>query len=312
MPTLSTEAFLDADGDHHARTCYQISTNADFADTDAYVFEKTYTQHLTSLQVPELILDPETVYYWRVRFIDEHNGASEWSEVFSFETITYAEAGDENRNGILDTQELDENSDLDGDGTADTVQAGLQGVITGDAFNPRMAVKRVSSNIQVGSVQPMDATLLTQAPNCPPHLTGVIGFKLYLLEDPAIATVMVYFSQPAPANALWYKYDPDEGWSVYPQAVFSADRRSVALILEDGGTGDQDGVRNGIIVDPAGLGYSTQASETADVGGTASDAAGGSGCFVESSRMTSVSGAVYALLASFILAACMFFGRRRD
>lgn len=312
-PTLSTEPFADADGDHHLRTSYQISTSADFSDTDAYVYEKTYTQHLTSLKVPELILDPETVYYWRVRFIDAHNGVSEWSEPFSFETITYAQAGDENRNGILDTLEIDENSDLDGDGNADAMQAGLQGVITGDAFNPRMAVKRVSLNAQVGSVQPLDATPLYQAPNCPQNLTGVIGFKLYLIEAPATATVTIYFSQPAPANALWYKYDPDEGWSVYPQAVFSDDRRSVTLILEDGGIGDQDGVRNGIIVDPAGLGYSAQASDTID-GGTSAGAAGGggSGCFIETANATANGNMICALLAGLVLVACMCFGRTRE
>jgi hypothetical protein len=311
-PTLNTEAFVDADGDSHVRTCYQISTSADFTDTSSFVFEKTYTQHLTSLRVPELIMDPETVYYWRVKFYDEHNGASEWSEASSFETITYAEAGDENRNGILDTLELDAQSDLDGDGTADAVQAGLQGVITDDAFNPRMAVKRVSLNAQVVSVQPLDAELLAQAPNHPQQLTGVIGFKLYLLEDPATATVTVYFSQPAPVNALWYKYDPDEGWSIYPQAVLSEDRRSVTLILEDGGIGDQDGVRNGIIVDPAGLGYSTQAAEPTDTDSVAADGGGGSGCFIETAGTTSISNNMYALLAGLILSAFVLVGRGRD
>ncbi|MBI5064275.1 MAG: hypothetical protein HZB87_12635, partial [Desulfatitalea sp.] len=307
-PTLSTEAFADADGHSHARTCYQLSTDGDFT---ALVFERTYVQHLTSLTVPELILDPETIYFWRVKFIDEHNGASEWSEAFSFETISYAEAGDENRNGILDSLELDEDSDLDRDGTADVIQSGLQGVTTDDAFNPRMAVKRVSLNVQVGSVQPLDATLLAQAPNHPQHLTGVIGFKLYLLDDPPTAAVTVYFSQPAPANALWYKYDPDAGWSIYPQAVFSADRRSVTLILEDGGIGDQDGVRNGIIVDPAGLGYSSQATDTIDTGSVAAAGGGSSGCFIETANMTSESHTIYALLAGLILCACMLLGRVR-
>ncbi len=311
-PTLSTEAFADADGDNHVRTTYQISTSSDFTDENSLVFEKIYTEQLTALAVPELILEPETIYYWRVKFIDEHNGASEWSEAFHFETISYAEAGDTDQDGILDALELDEDSDLDGDGTADMTQAGLQGVTTGDAFNPRMAVKRVSTNVQVGSVQPLDATLLSQTPNCPQNLTGVIGFKLYLLEDPATATVTVYFSQPAPADALWYKYDPDEGWSVYPQAVFSADRRSVTLILEDGGSGDQDGVRNGIIVDPAGLGYSTQASVDTDTSSAAAAGGGGGGCFIETANMTSETHAIFALVAGLILSACMLLARERD
>lgn len=309
-PILTTEAFFDADGDRHARTCYQISLRSDFTEVDSLVFEKTYTGIPTDLKVPELILEPQTEYYWRVKFFDEHNGASEWSQAFHFETITYAQAGDINQNGILDTLELDEDIDLDGDGTADVFQAGLQGVATGDVFNPHMAVKRVSTNVQVGSVQPLDATLLSQTPNCPQNLTGVIGFKLYLLDDSVTATVMVYFSQPAPADALWYKYDPDEGWSVYPHAVFSADRRSVTLILEDGGIGDQDGVRNGIIVDPAGLGYSTQAS--VDTGSAATSGGGGGGCFIETATMTTESNFFCVLLAGLILSACKIVRRERD
>jgi chitinase len=275
-PTLRIDGFVDADSDSHARTCYQISTDPDFAQL---VFERIYTQNLTSLTIPDLILEPETTYYWRVKFFDQHNGASDWSEVSEFETISFGEAGDADSNGILDNQEIEGESDIDRDGTEDAVQVGLLGVNTEDDLNPRLAVKRHSDNVQVGSVLSLDTTLRPLALNQPEQLTGVISFKLYLLTDAATATVTVYFSQPAPSNALWYKYDPDEGWTVYDQAVFSSDRRSVTLVLEDGGLGDQDGVRNGIIVDPAGLGYSTQGSDTN--GSTTAAAAGSSGCFID-------------------------------
>ena len=120
---------------------------------------------------------------------------------------------------------------------------------------------------------------LSLAANRPDNLTGVISFKLHLDEGVQETAVTVYFSEPAPDDAMWYKYDPDSGWTAYPEAVFSSDRRSVRLDLEDGGAGDLDGVVNGVIVDPAGLGYSS--SQTTDTSGSfvPSDGASG-GCFV--------------------------------
>jgi hypothetical protein len=51
------------------------------------------------------------------------------------------------------------------------------------------------------------------------------------------------------------KYDPDAGFVVFENAVFSRNRKSVTLTLEDGVPGDEDGVKNGVIVDPFGIGY---------------------------------------------------------
>ncbi|MFZ1983959.1 MAG: fibronectin type III domain-containing protein [Desulfatitalea sp.] len=304
-PTLQTEGFADVDSDSHARTCYQVSTDPDFTHL---VFEKTDAQHLTSLTIPELILDPETTYYWRVKFFDQHNGVSDWSEASEFETIGYQEAGDADRNGILDSQAMDGNDDIDSDGTADAVQTGLQGVSTADAFNPNIAVKRISDDVQVGSLLSMDTMLLPPALNQPEQLTGVISFKLYLLNDATTATVTVYFSQPGPSDALWYKYDPDEGWTVYDHAVFSSDRRSVTLVLEDGGLGDQDGIRNGIIVDPAGLGYSSQDSDTSS---NPSEGAGSSGCFIDTAGIETRSQGIQAAIALLLFGVCLLFGYAR-
>ena len=88
------------------------------------------------------------------------------------------------------------------------------------------------------------------------------------------ATVEVTYQLPraAPHDAEWYKYRDGEGWSVFP-AVFNEDRTRVTITLTDGGDGDQDGLVNGIITDPSGLGY-----EQPDLSGS------GGGCFVETSR----------------------------
>jgi hypothetical protein len=70
------------------------------------------------------------------------------------------------------------------------------------------------------------------------------------------AVVTIYFSTESPHSGGWYKYNPIElVWFNYSDyATFGPDRRSVTLVLKDGGIGDADGVENGIIVDPSGVG----------------------------------------------------------
>ena len=82
------------------------------------------------------------------------------------------------------------------------------------------------------------------------HPFPSISFKIAVTTPGAQATVKLYFSQAAPLGSKWYRYDPASGkwydFSTY--AKFAADRKSVALSLTDGGTGDADGVADGVIV----------------------------------------------------------------
>ena len=99
---------------------------------------------------------------------------------------------------------------------------------------------------------------------------GLIHFKLLLNEVGADATVRVHLSQPAPAGSHWFKFHPiAQTWLDYSDyAVISGDRRSVTLTITDGGWGDLDGIANGIIIDPSGL-------------GTPSGSSGGGGDIIE-------------------------------
>ncbi len=277
-PILMPQPYSDPDGDSHARTCYQISTDEDFS---TLVFEKTSSVQKNGMRISEMILDPDTTYHWRIKFIDEHNGASEWSEPFSFVTIDHEAAGDLDGDGILDDQIIDEAVDLDGNGKADYLQSGLQAVTTNDALNPHIAVKNLDTNAILAGVRALDVDDLNAGDNQSLHFSGVISFKLMLKEGAKSTTVTIYLSQPAPANARWYKYDPDSGWRVYEYAVFDESRTAVTISLEDGGEGDEDGVVNGIIVDPSGLGYSQLSNSTPDasVPVPVVEAAGG-GCFI--------------------------------
>lgn len=278
MPTLMTDPFVDADGDAHAHTRYQIATSTNW--TTDLVFEGDYTAYLTSITLGDLILDAETTYYWRVRFYDAHNAASDWSTVSSFTTADGATAGyaDSNGDGILDDQEI-----ADGD-----IDPGLNAtpdmlvVKTPDTANPQLALL-LSTNADIISFRVVDADSVEvgSIANRPEILTSLVSIKLALHSGETTASYTVYLSEPAPPNALWYKYDLENGWEPYAHATFSDDRKSVTILLVDGGDGDDDGVQNGIIVDPSGVGYPLATdgynSQTSD----ASSASGTSGgCFI--------------------------------
>jgi mevalonate kinase len=60
----------------------------------------------------------------------------------------------------------------------------------------------------------------------------------------------------------------------------AADGKSITLMLEDGGMGDEDGVQNGVIVDPSGIAYTDSDSASLSTGGVSSGGGGGGGCFI--------------------------------
>lgn len=285
-PILNAGSFVDADSDLHAATVYQISliNNSNDPDFQSYVvFERRFAHSLSQLRVPEMVLDPDTTYHWRVQFLDNRGKASAWSDWRAFTTIDHDTAG-LNANGIPYDQEIDSWLVInDQELLEETMTARLQGVETDDPFNPQVAVQVLGGNAMMGGIRAVLEDEMPVAANPPEHLTSVISFKLIMDTVGDTALVRVHFSQPAPANAQWYKYDPDSGWTVYPYATFSDDRRSVTLELEDGGTGDMDGVANGVIVDPSGLGYGRQAVDESSAY-VPTGAGGGGGCFVLLSR----------------------------
>jgi chitinase len=284
VPILMTEAFQDSDHDGHARTHYQIAvaSNWDATDSTDYVFDGVFAQHLTSLPLGDMILDPETTYYWRVKFYDSRNGESEWSATWHFTTGDSQSAGymDNDGDGIADEQEVAlEDINADWGATPDMLVIGSE-----DITNPQLAIMH-SSSADVVAIRAVDADAVEIGSNAnrPAILTGLLSFKLRLLGDAVTASMTVYFAEPAPANANWYKYSIEEGWVVYPDATFSSDRKSVSIYLVDGGAGDDDGVQNGIIVDPSGLGYSMSDSlgynsQTSNV--SSSSDSSGAGCFI--------------------------------
>lgn len=292
MPTLITSAYEDDDAHIHSRTRYQIATSTNW-DSDL-VFDCAFTKQLTRTTLGDLILDPETTYYWRVRFYDAHDGRSEWSAASRFTTIDHVSAGfgDDDGDGVLNDQEVaEEDIDPELGATDDMVVVG-----TTDETNPQLSIL-LSNDADMISIRSTDHPSIEVGSdeNRPDILTGLISFKVALLNGATSTDVTVNLTTPAPENAVWYKYHVENGWMPYADATFSSDRKSVTIHLVDGGPGDDDGVQNGVIVDPSGLGYST-----ADIGSslgndpTSSSASGG--CFIAASRSEKPAKGRYAQL----------------
>ncbi|MEZ4528895.1 MAG: hypothetical protein R2941_23535 [Desulfobacterales bacterium] len=85
-PVLQTRPFSDPDtGDSHGETRWQISETEGFSEP--VLLDIADTESLTELQMEEGELAENTKYFWRVMFIDNRQGSSEWSVPFRFHTL---------------------------------------------------------------------------------------------------------------------------------------------------------------------------------------------------------------------------------
>ena len=268
-PVLQTDEFYDPDfDDFHAESQWQIVREED----ETIVYEKTSNASLTSITIPKLVLDEDTTYVWQVRFVDNHGAASEWSQAGMF--LTEVNRQDSDGNGIPDHQEVDSSVDLDEDGTPDIDQDDIKCINVEDGTAQIGVSIRDSVTVQsiaaIESENPdnPDTNLATEGkPDA--MVFGLLNFKLIVDEPGDEAVVTIYLSEPAPFNAVWYKYDPvNRIWQDYSEYTeFSEDRRAVYLTLIDGGFGDADGIENGVIIDPLALGVpAAPAPALSDVG----------------------------------------------
>ena len=281
-PVLVSGAYFDLDNDDHLQSQWQISTESDFS---TLILDDTSETQLTAYTVGEMILDVETVYYWRVRFIDQRNGLSDWSDVSTFTTVDGFD--DANTNGIPDDQEVDALVDVNENGIADYLEDTIMTVNTVEGQSI-VGVEVVSENATLVSIKSLPTD--TIADQSVKMGFGLVGFKLYLQDGVTTATVKIHFSSRVPKDAKLYKYVTDSGWQVYDSCVFAPNRKSVTLLLEDGGTGDEDGIQNGVIVDPSGIAYTDSlASESAAIFSTGTNSvgsSGGSSCFISAGNQS--------------------------
>ncbi|MGD8522671.1 MAG: fibronectin type III domain-containing protein, partial [Desulfobacterales bacterium] len=278
-PVLQTDSFSDPDAyDTHIKSRWQILREQD----DVCVLDVTSPSSLTALEIPKLILAEDTPYRWRVKFYDDHDTPSEWSEFFTFTTITTGR--DSDGNGIPDHQEVDQTTDLDKDGIADAQQSTIKSLNSVEGSGKiGVSFKGSPSVLAIEFFESEHSNAVSDIENKPDNLPfGLLHFRLALKSPGNQAMVTIYFSENIPANAIWYKLDViNAEWLDFSDyAEIDPERQSVTLILEDGGVGDADGIANGIIVDPSGL--SMVAADTAATAASSGGGRGADGCFIAS------------------------------
>ncbi len=287
---ITAGVFDDVDaGDRHLKTQWQVGRRSD----GGLVLNHTGVQHLRELPLPGLLLEANTAYFCRARFWDSRGGASEWSVPVHFQTGAFS--NDMNEDGVPDDQEPAADVDLNADGIADREQAIVRSVlspVSGRAIG--LGIEHSDTVLAVLSMAAVDPATACGAQDAAEvreqYPYGLINFRLEVAAPGDTATVTVYLDAPADESASWVKYNPIDGsWQDYSaHAVFSADRKRVTLTLKDGGFGDDDGIANGVIVDPSGIEIlPEQTASSQSVSGETAAAAGGGGggggCFIAGS-----------------------------
>ena len=287
---LTTADFMDPEaGDSHLKTQWQIFDKT----SGSCVLNIMSESYLTTVAIPKMMLNEDASYYWRARFFDNHGNASEWSKRAGF--TTPFSGLDTDDNGVIDTQEPDITVDMDKDMIPDIEQEHIRSIVLPDGQQHiGLSIENsstVNSILNLTAIDPATASLdIAQEADVLPY--GLINFKLEVCNAGDVATVTVFFETPAPVGSKWIKYDQVKNlWVDYTNhATFSNDRMSVTLEFKDGGYGDDDGVANGIIVDPSGLEVVeedvVQISQVESAGSESVSQSGGSGggggCFIAS------------------------------
>ncbi len=208
--------------------------------------------------------------------------------------MTDLNADDSNGDGVPDYQELSDPTDMDADGTPDDEQDDIKCVSTEDGLRfIGISIKGSTTVAAIDSLISEDAGSLLanstsyEKPESLPF--GLINFKLLLTEPGATATVDIYFSEPTDSDSKWYKYDPIEVlWHDYSAFTeFGVGYTNVTVTIQDGGFGDADGVENGIIVDPAGVGVPSTSSDSGNDGDGLGDMLNdlNLGCFITTAAL---------------------------
>lgn len=148
------------------------------------------------------------------------------------------------------------------------------------------------SNGTVTSLVALNPASLTNNTGKPESLLyGALDLKVKVSNPGDSATVTVLLPAPAPAGYKWFKYNALRGWYDYSEHTsFNADRTQITLTLVDGGIGDDDGVANGVIVDPSALAADPSTSATGSKG---------SGCFIATAAYGSILHPQVATLREF-------------
>ncbi|NNF16945.1 MAG: hypothetical protein HKN70_09370 [Gammaproteobacteria bacterium] len=241
--------YSDPDGNPLQFSHWQISLSESF---DSMVFDREVSGS-TALMIPSGVLDPGVTYYIRTRHVDSSDTPSPWSDVATMVADT-AYPNDLDGNGIDDEFQVPGNPDTNGNGTPDQSEGicNLYDAMGGNIIG-------ITSNVGVTRCYTSVSNDVVSGISLPDGMELPLGMFSFRIEglfvdeaSPAQVFVSVWLPTTYDPASGWYKWDETSGeLTDYSDYVTYNDNR-VTISLTDGGPGDQDGVVNGIIVDPSG------------------------------------------------------------
>ena len=121
-----------------------------------------------------------------------------------------------------------------------------------------IAVSTSADGATITALEALDETtglVSEQIATKPVDTTFPHGFIAYKVEGVTVgATVTIDIVFPSiPDNPKLYKVDATNGFVEFTNFSINSDTNTITITLVDGGTGDADGIANGIIDDPLGL-----------------------------------------------------------
>ena len=134
---------------------------------------------------------------------------------------------------------------------------------------------------------------------------GLVSYKVTGVAIGGTVQVSITYPSAIPAGSMVYKVD-SAGFHEYTNAAISGN--TITLTLTDGGSGDMDGVANGVIDDPVGV------ASPVSTPPASSDSGGGGGCSIgaRQNRVTAFADFAIILMPLFVMAALKRFRRRKQ
>ena len=137
--------------------------------------------------------------------------------------------------------------------------------------------------VYLNSLDP--ATLIDDGTGPENLIYGLFDIRIKVNFPGGTVSATFYLADPAPDQYRWYKFSAVNGWIDYSaHTVFNPARDQVTITWVDGGAGDEDGIANGVIIDPSGLGRPIAAGsadgDNLSPNGSGEGGGGGGGCFI--------------------------------
>ncbi len=229
---------------------WQIASDKEFK---RLVFKRTISGP-DKLTIPDGLLKRDTDYWIRTRQQESDGTWSEWSDIKPFKTQKY-DANDLDSNdtddqfqmvGFIDTN----NNDIDDklEGICNIYDAFQKSIVGIKASQGRLRCLSAMSEKDMENAIQADGQIESM-----PH--GLFNFRIEQLPTDGAATTIeltFYFEKPLPSGTIWYQYDKTTDRLLAYNGTVINDSNKVTLTITDGGTGDSDGVINGVIVSPLG------------------------------------------------------------